>query len=74
MDAHRPTPRWEDDKNKAEEILQLIEQMKRHSRQMIIAALVVGLLLGFVAGASYWSKYGGTKFVYKEVPARVGAD
>ena len=54
MDAYKPIPRRDDDRNRAEEILRLIKQMKRTFRQMIISALVIGLILGFVAGASYW--------------------
>ena len=75
MDANTPRPRWEDDRNKAEEILQLIAQLKRKSRELILLALVGGLLVGFIAGASYWAKYGAkTAFYPKEVPADGGLD
>ena len=66
MDAYKPIPRRDDDRNRAEEILRLIKRMKRHSRQMIIAALAIGLLVGFMAGAYYEFQNGDVTFVYKQ--------
>ena len=69
MDANTPKPRWEDDKNRADEFMQLMAQLKRNSRQMIGAALVFGLLVGLMAGVGYWVKYGDrTTFYVKGMP------
>lgn len=64
MDARTPKPKWED--NRADELMALVEQLKRNARQKILAALVFGLLVGFMAGVYYEHQQGDVTFIYKQ--------